>query len=103
MCWVLRGLELVYVHVYPRACENSTYNGLKMFEQLYHLVSINNKTKSETLLTETPITQSEALIMREKFTVHDYRRIELQEWRVSDAESGPGPAYDGSGGHGSLD
>ena len=45
----------------------------------YNLVAVSEKTGKETLLTSYPATHKEAVAMKNKFTSHPGRRIELRE------------------------
>lgn len=47
--------------------------------RMYHLVAINNKTEVATVLTVHPVTHSEACTMKNKFSCHPARRIQLRE------------------------
>lgn len=49
-------------------------------ERRYHLIAVNEKTGKKTYVSDVknPMTHSEAVIVKSKFTVHKCRRIELE-------------------------
>ncbi len=50
-----------------------------MKKRLYHLISINLKTKEECQLTAYPMTHKLCYVNKSKFTVYKWRKIELRE------------------------
>lgn len=50
-----------------------------MKERLYHLVSIREDNGQKTYLTGYPMTHAECMVMKSKFTVYKFRRIQVEE------------------------
>jgi hypothetical protein len=47
-------------------------------EELFHVVAINEKSGTKTVLTEFPLTQDKANILRSKFNPHALVRIQIE-------------------------
>ncbi len=50
-----------------------------MKNRTYHLIVVNVKSKAKTYMTKTPVTHSEACVMKSKLTPHPARMIQLEE------------------------
>jgi hypothetical protein len=46
--------------------------------KLFNVIAINERTKTKTVLTNSPLNHGEAVTMKDKFTPHKHVRIQLE-------------------------